>query len=49
MEVISTSTPTLLHHLRHNKSTRVKLSPTKSKSKTGMKRMKMKLRLGTMT
>jgi hypothetical protein len=47
-EVISSSTPTLLHHLHCHKSTRAKLSPTKLKSKTGMKR-KMKPRLRRMS
>jgi hypothetical protein len=46
--VISTSTLTLLHHLRR-KSTRVKLSSTKSKSKIGTKQKKMKLRLRRMS
>jgi hypothetical protein len=48
-EAISTSTPTLLHHLRRHKSARAKLSPTKSKSKARMKRMKMKPRLRRMS
>jgi hypothetical protein len=47
-EVITTSAPTLLHHLHHCKSTKVKLSSTKSKSKTGTKQEKMSQRVRRM-
>jgi hypothetical protein len=44
VEVTTNLTPTHLHHL-HRKSTRVKLSSTKSKFKIGMKQKKMNPRL----